>query len=396
MNLLFLSTAFPRPGDPGRAPYNLRLCEALAEEHDVTVISPVPWTNGNPARRPFAALPRVHYPRFVYPPGVLRSTHAWWLWQSIRGAVRAATRAGTPDAVISYWTWPDGAAAARVAQSCGVPAVMIVGGSDVLVLSARAGHRRRVARTLARASAVVVLSEQLREEVSALGVPHERISLIRRGVDHHVFSPGSQSDARQRLGLPQGDAVLLWVGRLSAVKGPDLLLDALERLPSRGLPRWRCVVVGKGPLRPALARRVRGGALRDRVSFVGALAPRELADWYRAADALAISSRSEGVPNVLYEAKACGTRVVAVNVGDIARFVDEDDRLVPPGDAEWLAGGIAEVMTSTRTHRARVLPTWKESAAALVDVVDRSVLRQQSLPAAAVRPDSSRAPFTPT
>src|SRR5687768_11015725 len=80
VNLLFLSTAFPQPGDPVRARYNQKLCEALSEEHHVTVIAPVAWTRRRRTPAPLVAVPRVHYPRFVYPPGILRSTHGWWLW----------------------------------------------------------------------------------------------------------------------------------------------------------------------------------------------------------------------------------------------------------------------------------------------------------------------------
>jgi teichuronic acid biosynthesis glycosyltransferase TuaC len=343
VKLLFLSTAFPQPGDPARAPYNLRLCEALADGHDVTVVSPVPWTRRWSGRRT-GAIPGVRYPAFVYPPGLLRSTHAWWMWTSIRLTARAVIEGDAPDAVISYWTWPDGAVAARLARSYGVPAVMIVGGSDVLVLAADNGHRRRVARTLAQADAVVTVGEHLRSAVAALGVPADRISVVRRGINRQVFSPASQDGARQRLGLPSLDALLLWVGRLSQVKGPDLLLDALEELASRSLPRWHCAIVGDGPLKGQLAQRVARGPLATHVSFLGTMTPADLAEWYRAADAVVLSSRSEGVPNVLYEARACGIPVVAMEAGDVAALIDEDDWLVPARDTEKLAAAIAEAI----------------------------------------------------
>lgn len=371
MKLLFLSTAFPQPGEPGLAPFNLRLCEALAVEHEVTVISPVPWTRAWRSVGPMRGLD-VHYPTFVYPPRVLRSTHDWWLWRSVLPTVRHVIERAAPDVVISYWTWPDGAAAAHAARACGAPVVMMVGGSDVLVLARRAGHRRRVARTLAQAAAVVPVCEHLRRQIVTLGVPPERIAVVQRGVDGDIFSPGSQADARVRLGSCHVDPMLLWVGRLSYVKGPDLLLDALEQLTSAGLRRWRCTIVGDGPLRHRLMRRVERGALAGLVTFIETLPPRVLADWYRAADALVISSRSEGVPNVLYEAKACGTPVVATNVGDVSTFVDEQDRVVPAGDTMQLAAAIAEVLSaSPQRSRPRRLPTWRESAAALEDVLLR-------------------------
>jgi len=366
VKLLFVSTAFPQPGDPQRAPYNLRLCEALARVHDVAVISPVPWTRRNTRVRPRVAV-RVSYPALVYPPRVLRSTHAWWMWRSIRASARKAFDGEPPDAVISYWTWPDGAAAARLARTCGVPSVMLVGGSDVLVLATLSSHRRLIADTLAQASAVVTVGDQLRDAIEGLGVPGDRITVIRRGVDVNLFAPGNCVSARRRLGIPPFGTLLLWVGRLAQVKGPDLLLDALEPLVQSS---WHCVMIGTGPMRRDLQRRIAGGPLRDRVSLVGTLQPHELADWYRAADALVVSSRSEGVPNVLYEARGCGTPVIAMNAGDISQFLDDEDRLVPPGDVAALRAAIADSVARPRARRApAALPTWDDSAARLVDVI---------------------------
>ena len=370
MKLLFVSTAFPQPGDPLRAPYNLRLCEALARSHDLAVISPVPWTRTRTHERPDVSL-RVRYPRLVYPPGILRSTHAWWMWRSIRASAPRLLGGKAPDAVISYWTWPDGAAAARLAHAWGVPSVMIVGGSDVLVLAARASHRALIARTLAKASAVVTVGEHLRDAIAALGVPHERITVVRRGVDVRLFSPGSRAGARRRLGVPPFGALLLWVGRLAHVKGPDLLLDALEPLAQR-IPAWHCAIVGDGPLRHDVARRIARGPLRNHVSLAGTLPPADLSAWYRAADALILSSRSEGVPNVLYEARACGTPVIAMNAGDIAQFIDDDDVLVPPENVAALRMAIGDAIAHPgRRRQPAALPTWDDSAAALVAVIHR-------------------------
>ena len=391
MRLLFVSTAFPQPGDPARAPYNLRLCEALAEHHAVRVISPVSWTKARAgAPRPSTPV-RVDYPTFLYPPGVLRSTHGWWLWRALRTAAAGVLAQGRPDAIVSYWTWPDGAAAARLARACVVPAIMIVGGSDVLVRGTHGRNRRRIARTLQQADAVITVGPQLADAVAALGVQPARISVVPRGVDRQVFSPGRQASARRRLGLPPFGSLLLWVGRLCAVKGPDLLLDALEPHARRGL-RWHCAIVGDGPMRRELERRVEGGALRDSVSFVGTLPPVRLADWYRAADAVVLSSRSEGVPNVVYEARACGTPVVAMNAGDVAQAMDRNDWLVPAGDVDALAAALCDAMARPRLSRPpAALPTWQDSAAALARIIERvRAVPGTSAPAApALRPAST-------
>lgn len=370
MRLLFLSTAFPHPADPTRAPYNLRLCEALAVEHDVAVIAPVGWTRsaawtiGLRSRLWRGSSRSAIYPRFYYPPGVMRGTHGWWLWRSIRAEVDRMRRAGTLDAVISYWTWPDGHAAACAARSAGCPVVMMVGGSDVLVLARRPSARARIARTLDRADLIVAVSENIKNAIAALNIPPERIAVVRRGVDTSLFFAGGRAAARTGLGLPQDEGVylFLWVGRLERVKGVDLLLDAASRLRARWPHGWRLVVAGDGPLR----RRARDDWARRQldghVTFTGPLDTPALAQWYRAADALVLSSRSEGTPNVLYEAKACGVPIVATDVGGVREALGSGDVVVPPDDPDALADAMQARVPRPPAAGVGAVRTWSDMA----------------------------------
>jgi teichuronic acid biosynthesis glycosyltransferase TuaC len=372
MKLLFLSSAFPRPDDPARAPYNLRLCEALAERHDVRVVSPLPWTRWTMRRlgepRAFG-LRDVRYPLFVYPPGFLRGTHARLMRQCV---ARALDRSGfTPDAIVSYWTYPDGAAAADLAERWDVPIVMMVGGSDVEVLARRTSHRARITATLNRADMVVATSRSLCGSLRALGVPRRRIALVRRGVDAGTFHPGDRAAARRAIGLADDTRMFLWVGRLDAVKGPDLLLDALARLPPAA---WQCQVVGDGPLRKRLANALVRRGLERHVVLAGVLSPPELATRYQAADAVVISSRSEGLPNVLLEAKACGAAVIATGVGGVRELAAESDCVVRPNDPAALAAALARVLCGRPSATATIssLGSWRASAAALTDIIERA------------------------
>src|SRR5439155_10695850 len=105
--------------------------------------------------------------------------------------------------------------------------------------------------------------------------------------------------------------------------------------------RFVCYVIGEGPLRPALQRQVAALDLAEQVKFVGSRPHAELPTWFRAADVFVLSSHSEGVPNVLLEACACGTRFVATNVGGIPEIADRGcGMLVAPGDPQALARAI--------------------------------------------------------
>jgi len=387
MRILFFSTAFPQPQDPHRAPYNLQRCRALADVHQVAIVSPRRWTDrlGGPTRRTgdpdltktFAA---VEYPTYVYTPGMLHGQHARFLrWSCGRRALAVARRVGV-DVVLSYWTFPDGAAAQRIARRAGVPAVAIVGGSDVLMSHTDTNRLARIARVLADADAVITVSADLRSRICALGVQPSRVHILPPGVDRGRFSPGNRLEARRRLGLPLSRPVMLWVGRMVPVKNVAALVDAFAALARDGRECLLCLV-GDGPLEPALRQQVAARALTDRVRFVGPLRPAALPDWYRAADVTVCPSISEGTPNVLLESIACGTRFVASDVGGIAAIATRGlDALVPVNDVDALHAALRIAIDEPAPPvRRRVLPeSWRHVADATAQVLADAVGRTRA------------------
>jgi glycosyltransferase involved in cell wall biosynthesis len=373
MRLLFISSAFPRPGDPLRAPYNELLCRALARDHDVDVISPLGWRERVTSRRVRAASPTpfsLTYPTYFYVPGILRALHAPCMDRSIRSAVSGVLdrRCGVPDAVISYWAYPDGAAAARVARRTGVPFVMIAGGSDVLMLAQRASHQPLIVSALRDASAVVAVSESIASRVVALGIPPDRVHVVVRGVDEAVFRPRSMTEARVRLGIRSPLPIVLYAGRLAHVKGVDVLMAAARALRGRGVDH-HLVVAGDGPLRRRVLR-FAATQPSGRVCVPGTVTQEQLAWWYAAAEVVAIPSRSEGVPNVYYEAAACGVPIVASRVGGIAGVARGGiDRLVEPCDPDALADAIEQSLRCAPPRRPQPVRTWAESARDLASVI---------------------------
>jgi len=146
------------------------------------------------------------------------------------------------------------------------------------------------------------------------------------GVDHRRFRPGPRAEARAELGLAGAGPVVLFVGRLQPLKGPDVALAAFARLAG-DLPEARLVVVG-GPSGPQgdeevarLHRAAAAAGLVDRVIFRPPVPHEALADYYRAADVLVVPSRSESFGLVAAEAQACGLPVVAAAVGGLSHAV---------------------------------------------------------------------------
>jgi glycosyltransferase involved in cell wall biosynthesis len=342
---LFFSSEFPRPEQPERAIFNLRMCEALAARHDVRVFSPVPWTEPSAGRKagPIESISHVAYHTYYFLPRVMLAARGRFMWWSLRRHLLSMTDKWRPDVVLAYWAHPDGEAALSWRRRSGIPVVQVVGGSDVLLLRDDPRRWLRILRVLTSADAVVTIGHHLAREVTGLGVPSERVFGVHRPVNAGRFTPGSKKVARHKLRLPD-DQMLLWVGRFVKVKGLDVLIDAFAQLHS-ARPGVRLCLVGEGPEAARIKARVAALGLAEAVVFAGPVPHGDLVDWFRAADLTVLPSLSEGVPNVLLESIACGVPFVASQVGGIPEIADPQlDRLVPAGDPSALAAAVAELL----------------------------------------------------
>jgi D-inositol-3-phosphate glycosyltransferase len=193
-------------------------------------------------------------------------------------------------------------------------------------LGDRVPLRPRVEAEVVRCADLVVASTHAEHDqlVHHYGADPERIEVIAPGVDHTVFSPGDRARARRRVGLT-GGPVLLFVGRIQPLKGADLAVRALAEVHDRRAQR---VVIG-GPSGPdgageveTLHALVAELGLESRVHFVAPQPHHQLVEYYRAADVCVVPSRTESFGLVALEAAACGTPVVAANVGGLRLLVD--------------------------------------------------------------------------
>ena len=387
MRLLFISNDFPNPLNPTGAIFNLQLTRALSRRHQVEVVAPVSWVDEfNAWRTGQAKLPpgrwmnfqgvAVHYPRYYYPPKFLRAYYGWFYWQSVRATVErliatAAAKGASFDAVLAYWVHPDGEVAVRAARRIGVASAVIVGGSDVQVITSDPRRRQCVVNVLRSIDAVITVNQDLKRKVEAMGISPRKIHAWSQGLDSSIFFPGDRAQARRRLGVAEQGPLLLWVGRLVPVKGLEVLLDACALLRQAGTS-FTAYLVGDGPLRQALEEKSAVKGLQNVVKFVGACPPEQLGDWYRAADLFVMSSWSEGLPNVLRESLACGTPFVASRVGGIAEIAGGSDRLFPAGDAAAMAQAVGQSLAESTGQPivpANAPPTWDQAAESLTALI---------------------------
>lgn len=222
----------------------------------------------------------------------------------------------------------------------------------------------------ARTDAFVVQSESQRKVLESVlhRRDHGRCHVIRPAVQQEflTLAPVSRAATRRALDLAEDDRVLLFAGRLAAVKRPLLLLEILHAL--RGDAHLRLVVAGDGPLRERFMRAVRALDLAPRVRLLASrVDPWSLMD---AADALLLVSRSEGTPLVLLEAQARGLPVVATDVGGVRELLGDGQVLVEPGaTAEALSRAVTQLLRERSpgdqlavAARGRVASQFAESA----------------------------------
>lgn len=184
---------------------------------------------------------------------------------------------------------------------------------------------------------------EARQLVELYDAAPERVRVVHPGVDLDLFTPGDAAAARVAVGIDPGDLLVLFVGRVQPLKAPDLLVraaaDLRARRPDLG-SRLRVAVLG-GPSGSGLDRPrwledlADDLGIADRMVFRPPTSRETLAQWYRAADLLAVPSHNESFGLVAVEAQACGTPVLAADVGGLG-FAVEGGVLLPTHEtAAW-------------------------------------------------------------
>ena len=280
-----------------------------------------------------------------------------------------------PDLILNYCLYPDGYAAVAVGKTLSIPVVLGAIGSDLCRIPDRA-TLLLTQKALRGAAAVITVSAELRQRAIHLGAAPERVTTILNGCDSSIFRLGDRAAARTRLGLEADAELILYVGRLDVNKGLREMMAAMSRLAPKH-PRLQLVVVGEGLFEKELRELAGQAGLGGRVRLPGACSSTEVAQWMTASDVFCLPSYSEGCPNVLVEALACGRPVVATAVGGIPELVTANcGILVPPRDAEQLADALAAALLRHWDEPAiarQFLRGW-DNVAAEADLICRSTL----------------------
>jgi glycosyltransferase involved in cell wall biosynthesis len=250
----------------------------------------------------------IHHPRFLAIPRIGMPVAPALLYHASRPILRRLLANGLQvDAIDAHYVYPDGVAAVRLGAEFHLPVVVTARGSDVTQFPDYPVPRRLIQDTIGRAAALVTVSTGLRDVLLRLGAAPKAVTVLRNGVDTAVFRPVDRDAARAALGL--AGPTLISVGALIERKRHHLTIAAMPLLPG-----FELLIVGEGPERARLAALAGRLGVADRVRLLGAQPHVRLSHYYGAADISVLASSREGWANVLLEAMACGTPVVASNI----------------------------------------------------------------------------------
>jgi D-inositol-3-phosphate glycosyltransferase len=296
---------------------------------------------------------------------------------------------GLPDAIHANY-WLSGLAGHRLKHELNIPLIMTFHTLERVkadTFEAESDDRAfQEAAIVACADAVLASCDvEAAQFASLYNAEPSRVHVVPLGVEHAFFAPGYRPQARRALGLDPDAKMLLFVGRLQALKGADLALETLIELRRRGQPAMLAIVGGpSGPDGRAtlerLHERVVEAGVIQHVMFVAPQHHRLLSTWMRAADVTLVPSRAESFGLVALESSACGTPVVASDVGGLTTLIEEGVTGYLVGErneSEWadvveqaLDPESATAMSNAAVLRARQY-TWRSAGESLAAIIDR-------------------------
>jgi teichuronic acid biosynthesis glycosyltransferase TuaC len=351
LRIAVVTPVFPTSAEPYRGNYNYSIVRSLQRHADVEVSVPmavVPrWRFLQPRTTRYNAIDvnfspggvSVQYLPYYSIPVLTRPFNGW----SAAAKVGPRLRSFQPDVVLAYWIYPEGFGALRVGQAMNVPTVVGALGTDLRLTSDPLSNQL-ILRTIRRASMVITVSEKMREQAIGYGLATSRVRAIVNGCDLSVFRPADRVEARRKLGIAPDTELILFVGWLSPTKGLKELIAAVKTI-ARSRPKIALACIGEGFMGAELRQEEESSRQTGRFRLLGPRRSPEISKWLAASDLLCLPSHSEGCPNVVLEALACGRPVVATRVGGIPEILPpEAGVLVAPRDPDALAAGLTAAL----------------------------------------------------
>jgi teichuronic acid biosynthesis glycosyltransferase TuaC len=391
VKILTLSNLYPRPDRPTFGMFNGQLFGQMAATEGVALsnVCLVPewrlwrWRRIRGWSAPPGSVPGTRYQPVFYLPVIGRRWSArlygWWN-TALKHEIQKA------DVVYASWLFPDGVTAARLAESANVKVWIMVLGSDTFHLR-DANKREQIQAVDARVAGYVCVCQPVADRLVDVGIAPSRVHVVPNGVDSDAFRYIPANVARDALQVLAPDVsrdvavrdhFILFVGNLVPVKGPEVCLDAFVELCNASdseTSETQLVFLGQGPMKEELLVRVRASGHEGRVHFLGNRPHGEMVNWMSLAACLCLSSRAEGMPNVVLESLSTGLPVVATDVGACREMLHGEPagKLVASEDAHGLAVALSAMLRMDVDRPALAARhgsyTWRDQAERILEII---------------------------
>jgi teichuronic acid biosynthesis glycosyltransferase TuaC len=393
MNVLTTTMCYPAPEQPDRGVFVYRRTAALARRLDLRVVSPQPWcpvlrrnppqyheTSRDNAFQPGSGLLPVRYPRMFSIPVLGWATDGLAYARALQKDI---SQFGAVDLIDAHFEYPDGVGAYLAARRLGIPVVVTLRGK-LVSLSAKLCRCAQIRAMLLGADGLIAVSASLAALARKIAGRNLDIAVIPNGVDSSVFHPLDKTAARASLGWRNDRRYVLCVGHYQHLKGFDRLAAIWPVV--RAAANDACLVLvgsrrGERGHYERIQRTVTAGGMRECVSLLDPVDSTTLNLMYNAADVSVNASRSEGWCNTISESLACGTPVVATDVGGNREQLNSPELgiVVPDGDLQALSETILTALARPWDQpliaaRGRIR-NWDQVAAEVVEVFHHAAAR---------------------
>ena len=365
-SLVIITNLYPLPWEPNRATFNRKQFSQLDEHYNKSVLVPVAFLSWFSHRKEIEQTEHLRFFPYFYLPKVGRRFYSvfmlfsillhsgWWLFKK------------QPKIILASWAFPEAVAACWLSQLFNSRFFFKVHGSDINLHGKIPARAKQIVNAAKHATGILSVSKALAKEMIQMGIAEKKITVIYNGVDHQQFfiadAPSTQDD------------YILYVGNLKHDKGVIELLQGFSQI-SNEQPLLTLVFAGAGKEMLRLSLLAKQLDIAEKVSFLGAVAHEKLPQLIARAKVLALPSYNEGVPNVVLEAMACGTPVLATNVGGIPEVVNANScgLLINPKSDNEVAQGLRSILakkwdkTLIRQHSKSF--TWANNKKQLIELL---------------------------
>jgi len=357
MNILVLTTLYPNNVQHRHGIFIENRVKELVKRYPdakVKVVAPVPyfpsWLPVNSYKQYSQVVEKeiradieVLHPKYWVIPKVGMNITPYFLYQTSLKAIKEVQQTGfVIDVIDSHYFYPDGVVASWVGKKLNIPVMVTARGSDINLIPENRIAKKRIIKAITNVQASAAVSQALADKMAKLAPLAKAPIVLRNGVDLDFFTPEATKPTLP-CHINDDESLLLSVGNLVELKGHHLVIEALTLVPKAKL-----IIIGEGEMRTELEQLVIKLNLQGRVFFTGNIQQDELPGYYAAADVLVLASSREGMPNVLLESLACGTPVVATDVGGSAEVVTQKDigELLPVRSVKSIAQALSSILSN--------------------------------------------------